>query len=277
MRPWLQDPDGDGTYTWSTDQIPVGSYEFKVAHGLKWGEDYGADGVKGGSNVALSVPSAGSVVTISYVLATHQISVKSSKPGAAPDLVKAKAFWVGSDLMAWPAAAVPAGANLALLNWRLHWSPTGGLAVDAESVTGGSVADLTYDPAGLPAAVVAAHPELKGYLALRLNSKTARQAGSILQGQVAVALYDDLGRLLDATGVQTPGVLDDIYGSAAKGTYGVTWKSQSLWSTSPSFTAPLRTPARSGEARDTCSRSSSLLPPRARSRPTWSPTPTRSR
>ncbi|HYO17250.1 MAG TPA: alpha-amylase family glycosyl hydrolase, partial [Dermatophilaceae bacterium] len=99
MRPWLQDPDGDGTYTWSTDQIPVGSYEFKVAHGLNWGEDYGADGVKGGSNVALSVPAAGSVVTISYVLATHQISVKNSKPGATPDLVKAKAFWVGSDLM----------------------------------------------------------------------------------------------------------------------------------------------------------------------------------
>jgi pullulanase-type alpha-1,6-glucosidase len=235
MRPWLQDPDGDGTYTWSTDQIPVGSYEFKVAHGLSWDAPSYGDGA---NNLALSVPSAGSVVTISYVLATHQISVKNSKAGATPDLVKAKAFWVGSDLVAWPAAAVPAGANLALLNWRLHWSPTGGLAVDAESVTGGSVADLTYDATGLPAAVVAAHPELKGYLALRLNNKTSRQAGSILQGQIAVALYDDLGRLLDATGVQTPGVLDDLYGSAAKGTYGVTWKSQSLWSRSPSFTSP---------------------------------------
>ncbi|MHB8184928.1 MAG: pullulanase-type alpha-1,6-glucosidase [Dermatophilaceae bacterium] len=231
MRPWLQDPDGDGTYTWSTDQIPAGSYEFKVAHALTWGENYGAGGARDGSNVALSVPSAGSVVTISYVLATHQISVKSSKPGATPDLLKSKAFWVGKDLVAWPATAVPAGANLALLHWRLHWSPTGGLAVDAESVTGGPVADLTYDSAGLPASVVAAHPELKGYLALRLNSKTAKQAGSILRGQVAVALYDDLGRLLDATGVQTPGVLDDLYGSAASRTYGVSWSDRS-----PSFT-----------------------------------------
>ena len=227
MRPWLQDPDGDGTYTWSTDQIPVGSYEFKVAHGLGWTESYG----DGTSNVALSVPSAGSVVTISYVLATHAISVKSSKAGATPDLVKAKAFWVSKDLVAWPATAVPADANLALLRWRLHWSPTGGLAVDAESVTGGSVADLTYDPAGLPAAVLAAHPELKGHLALRLDERTAKQAGSILQGQVAVALYDDLGRLLDATGVQAPGVLDDLYASAAARSYGVTWKDRS-----PSFT-----------------------------------------
>jgi len=134
MRPWLQDPDGDGTYTWSTDQIPVGSYEFKVAHALKWDESYGDSG---GNNVALSVPSAGSVVTISYVLATHQISVKNSKAGATPDLVKSKAFWVSKDIVAWPATAVPSGANLALLSWRLHWSPTGGLAVDAESVTGG--------------------------------------------------------------------------------------------------------------------------------------------
>ena len=227
MRPWLQDPDGDGTYTWSTDQIPAGNYDFKVAHKLGWAESYGDNG----NNVALAVPSAGTVVTISYVLATHQISTKLSKAGAAPDLKKAKAFWVAQDLVAWPAAAVPSGANLALLKWRLHSSPTGGLAVDAESVTGGSVADLAYDPAGLPADVVAAHPELKGYLALRLNEKTAKQAGSILQGQVAVALYDDLGRLLDATGVQTPGVLDDLYGSAAARTFGVTWKDGS-----PSFT-----------------------------------------
>ncbi len=238
MRPWLQDPDGDGTYTWSTDQIPVGSYEFKVAHALGWPGNYGADGVADGSNITLSVPSAGSVVTISYVLATHQITVRNSKAGATPDLLKSKALWVGQDLVAWPAAGVPAGANLALLDWRLHYSPTGGLGLDAESVTGGSVADLAYDPAGLPAVVLAAHPELKGYLALRLNSKTARQAGAILQGQVAVGLYDDLGRLLDATGVQTPGVLDDLYGSAASRTYGVTWKSRSPLFMVPTFSSP---------------------------------------
>ena len=56
MRPWLQDPDGDGTYTWSTDQIPAGSYEFKVAHGLSWDESYGDNGP---TNVSLSVPSDG--------------------------------------------------------------------------------------------------------------------------------------------------------------------------------------------------------------------------
>jgi len=224
MRPWMQDPDGDGTYTWSSDQIPAGSYEFKIAHGLKWDENYGDGGAAGGSNVSLSVPSDGVVVTLSYVLATHQISARVSKPGAAPDLKKAKAFWVEPGLLAWPANGVPAGANPALLDWRLHWSPDGGLAVDAEAVTGGSVADLAYDPAGLPADVTTSHPELKGYLALRLSDKVARKAGDILRGQVAVAMYDNNGALLDATGVQTAYVLDSLYaGRARTRSYGATF------------------------------------------------------
>ena len=44
MRPWLQDPDGDGIWTWSTTEIPAGSYEVKVTHGLSWDENYGAGG-----------------------------------------------------------------------------------------------------------------------------------------------------------------------------------------------------------------------------------------
>ena len=31
LRSWLQDIDGDGTYTFVTDDIPTGDYAFKVA------------------------------------------------------------------------------------------------------------------------------------------------------------------------------------------------------------------------------------------------------
>ncbi len=89
MRSWLQDPDGDGTYTFSTDQIPAGNYEFKVAVGLSWAESYPAN------NVAFSVPSDGVVTTITYKASTHEVTVKTSKAGASPDLTKAKAFVVG--------------------------------------------------------------------------------------------------------------------------------------------------------------------------------------
>src|SRR5262245_52405022 len=44
LRSWLQDPDGDGTATFSTTAIPAGQYEVKVTHGLSWAENYGAGG-----------------------------------------------------------------------------------------------------------------------------------------------------------------------------------------------------------------------------------------
>jgi glycosidase len=73
MRPWLQDPDGDGTYTWVTTQIPAGSYEFKVAHGLSMSENYGAGGTPNGANMAITVP-ASSRVTFSYVKTSHLLT-----------------------------------------------------------------------------------------------------------------------------------------------------------------------------------------------------------
>ena len=216
MRSWLQDPDGDGTYTFRTDRIPAGSYEVKAAHGLSWAENYGAGGTRDGANIPFTVPADGTIMTFSYVAATHLLTVTASKASSTADLSKAKAHWVTRDLVAWPADQVPDGPAAAL-GWRLHWSTTGGLGLDAEAVTGGQSARLSWDPKGLPADVVATYPALKGYLALRLDDRTARQAPSILTGQVAVGLYDDLGALVDASGVQVPGVLDDLYAAKAGG------------------------------------------------------------
>ena len=56
------------------------------------------------------------------------------------------------------------------------------------AVTGGSSAALTYDPEGIPEEVLADVPHLEGYLALRVDKRTAKDAASILQGQVAVAM-----------------------------------------------------------------------------------------
>ena len=161
MRSWLQDPDGDGTYTFRTDRIPAGAYEVKAAHGLAWDENYGAGGAPNGTNIAFQVPSDGTVVTFSYVLSTHVLTVTTARAGAAVDLTKAKAHWVTRDLVAWPADQVP-DVPASTLGWRLHWSKDGGLGLDAEAVTGGESARLTWDPTGLPADVVAKDPALKG-------------------------------------------------------------------------------------------------------------------
>ncbi|ROR54629.1 pullulanase-type alpha-1,6-glucosidase [Luteococcus japonicus] len=219
MQPWLVDADGDGVYTWSSAAIPAGNYEFKIAEGLSWDTSYGDGGTAGGNNMTMAVPADGTVMTISYDAATHKTTVTASKAGAAPDLKAAKAIWLDRDTIAWPASSLPKGADPASLDWRLHWSKAGNLRVDAETLVADDAqqADLTWNPAGISADVLAKHPELKGYLALDLDKATAKKVPQILTGQVAVAMYDDLGALLDATGVQIPKVLDDLYGKAASG------------------------------------------------------------
>ena len=42
LRSWLEDPDGDGIYTFETTALPAGSYETKVAINESWDENYGA-------------------------------------------------------------------------------------------------------------------------------------------------------------------------------------------------------------------------------------------
>ncbi len=64
LRSWLQDVDGDGTYTYSTDALPAGNYEFKVTRDEAWDVSYGAGG--GADNIAFTVARAGDMVTISY-------------------------------------------------------------------------------------------------------------------------------------------------------------------------------------------------------------------
>ncbi len=93
---------------------------------------------------------------------------------------------------------------------------------------------LTVDRAGLPADVRASWPHLAGSVALRPTVDSDRAVLSeMLTGQLVVAGYDQHGRFVDATGVQLPGVLDDLYSAAVRRELGVRWASGvpvlSLW------------------------------------------------
>jgi pullulanase-type alpha-1,6-glucosidase len=217
MAAWLKDVDGDNTYTFATTALPAGSYQVKVTHGLSWAENYGAGGARDGSNIDFDVPADGAQMQFSYDLASHVLTVSSRAAGASPDLSKQKAHWVRADLVAWKVT------RPATKSYRLHWSEYGGLEVDDETVTGGHSIPLEHDPAGLPDDVLADFPHLGGYQAFRLQKKDLERVPGILTGQVAVVAYDDLGRLLDATGVQVPGVLDDLYASAKDRALGIAW------------------------------------------------------
>ena len=75
LRSWLQDPDGDGLYTFSTAKLPAGSYEVKVAHDEAWDESYPA------SNVLFTVPANCAEIFFTYDPVIHQLDIGTG-PGA---------------------------------------------------------------------------------------------------------------------------------------------------------------------------------------------------
>lgn len=88
--------------TWAaTFDVPAGSYEYKVALNEAWGENYGADGAAGGSNLALQAP--GGQVTFTY---NHRTHVISSDVPDAPTAGTA-GHWLTRDTIAWGADLCP--------------------------------------------------------------------------------------------------------------------------------------------------------------------------
>lgn len=63
LRSWLQDVDGDGTYTLTINTLPAGSYKCKVAIAEGWTEHYGLGGELYGANIPFTVANTGDPVT----------------------------------------------------------------------------------------------------------------------------------------------------------------------------------------------------------------------
>jgi len=253
----LTDADGDGTYTFATTGIPTGSWEVKVTQGLGWDVNWGADGVPGGANIAFSATEDKQVL-FSFDSTTKVLTVTVQDP-PLPGTGEARAHWVTADTLAFPRDVLGA-LDPADLAFSLHASPTGGLALADGEVTGGEAVTLTHDPAGLPASVTGTFPALTGYVALRLPAGDAARAAGLLTGELRVLVAGEAP--VAFTGVQVPGVLDDLYAGAADADLGLTWDdgtpSFALWAptaqdvellvwTGPTSDEPARTAAQRGD------------------------------
>ncbi|HST46749.1 pullulanase-type alpha-1,6-glucosidase [Jatrophihabitans sp.] len=217
LASWLQDPDGDGTYTFTTTAIPPGNYEVKATVGLSWDVNYGAGGVPGGANIPFEVSAAGESITFSFDSASHLLTVLAGA-AASVDLTTPTAYWLSRHYIGWALGAAAADRS-----YRLYYSRTGGLGVDEAGVTGGNYLPLSYDPNGLPAALRAKFPAQAALGALGIPDSYLGLLPSILTGQVAVAAFDSAGTLVDGAGLQIPGVLDDLYAGAAHRRLGIGW------------------------------------------------------
>ena len=201
---WLQDPDGDGTFALITSTIPAGSYDARVQVNGPAAAVYGAGGAQDGPAVAFSVSKTGDEIFFGYDGGTHMLTI-STEGAPKGDLRKARAHWVAKDTISWNVIGSPK------YRYSLFYDPGGKLDLRAAGITGGTELPLAFSRSGPGDAVIKQFPHLGSFTALKLPPDALANLPAILKGQLAVAVRDENGKMLDAAGLQIPGVLDDLY------------------------------------------------------------------
>jgi pullulanase len=207
FRSWLQDIHGTSIYSFSTSAIPAGSYEAKVALDGSWDVNYGQGGVQNGANIAFTVPVSDMEVAFQWNSTSKDLRVVVG--GIRGDLTKAQAYWLAADTIAW---SVPINTTVTLFA-----DPDGALTLDGPGVVAGPSSKswtLTHDAGGLSPALRARFPHLASLPAFKLPPDAVAAAAQSLKGQLAVGAVR-AGQGVDATSLQIPGVLDDLYAAKA--------------------------------------------------------------
>ncbi|MEU5978792.1 pullulanase-type alpha-1,6-glucosidase [Streptomyces sp. NPDC047315] len=129
-------------------------------------------------------------------------------PPPAPAPTKAEAQWIDRTTVVWQIAATPATSQ------ELVYA-AGRSAPAAAGDLGDEGRRLRLKPTALTDAQKTKHPHLKNHPAFAVDARDARRAPEALRGQLVATQRDATGALLAATGVQTAGVLDDLYAAKA--------------------------------------------------------------
>ncbi|SCG45185.1 pullulanase-type alpha-1,6-glucosidase [Micromonospora coxensis] len=142
----------------------------------------------------------------------------SSGPARDLDVTKQKAQWIDRSTVAWQTGPTD-GKRYALVA-----APTGGLTIADGELSGTYTSlPLRAQRNGLTEAQRAAFPHLWAYRAFSLDRADLAKVPAALRGQLVVTERDAEGKLLGATGVQIPGVLDDVYRAATGAKLGATF------------------------------------------------------
>ncbi|QNE79463.1 pullulanase-type alpha-1,6-glucosidase [Streptomyces finlayi] len=149
----------------------------------------------------------------------HEVWMLGGKPGyllpqaggaPAPDLTEAAAQWIDDDTVVWKVKSTDATSQ------QLVYAEDGGI-----SVVDGALSDegrwLRLNTSALTDAQKAKYPHLKDYPAFTVDVRDRDRVRDSLRGQLIATQRAANGALLAATGVQTAGVLDDLYGERASG------------------------------------------------------------
>ncbi|MES9523098.1 pullulanase-type alpha-1,6-glucosidase [Streptomyces capoamus] len=132
---------------------------------------------------------------------------------AALDLSTAKAVWIDRDTVAWN--GVDGAASTQLLTSR-----DGSITVKDGALTSDDERWLRLTRTTLTDAQKARFPHLKDYTAWSVDPRDRDRVRAALTGQLVASQRAANGAVLAATGVQTAGVLDDLYPGATKAKLG---------------------------------------------------------
>ncbi len=119
-----------------------------------------------------------------------------------------RAHWLTANTIVWPIDHVEGN------HYFLH--------VGGENGRLPAVIPLTYGGHGLPAELAAKFPHLKETAVFKAEMPNLEEVRAALKTQLAVSAKDGSGEIIDVTGLQIPGVLDDVY--AYDGPLGIGWE-----------------------------------------------------
>jgi len=122
----------------------------------------------------------------------------------------ARAYWLDAQFLKWPGSNGPG-------RYRIYYSAQARLRAERGQRVRGADDSLEV---GVPDTLPASLFERFGFVAdgveLAVTRNDLAKVARFLTGQVLLVQEDDVGRVLDATYVQTPGVLDGLYAAAAR-------------------------------------------------------------
>ena len=197
LRSWLEDPEGDGNFAFTTKALKAGNYSVSPYVSQK------------------TISTTGSAVT--FVVANDYDEIYFGYDGVKKELIvsttgapkgslaKQKAIWIDQDTILWNIVGSPA------YSYSLFSSPNAALELTAEGVSGGMEIPLTYQKSGPGGDSFKQNPYLAGFSAFTVAENDLPKLPEILRGQIAVIVRDNQGKVVDATGVQIAGVLDALY------------------------------------------------------------------
>jgi pullulanase len=164
------------------------------------------------SSTALAgVPGAGDLRAACNAVDTATVLHAAAEPAR-----DARAYWLDRQLVQWPGAPVEG-------RFRLYRSATAALRAQPGHPVAGADGSIALTP--VKAKLGPAQAERARFIGsgprFAVSEPALVQLPALMRDQVLLVREDAQGRVLEATALQTPGALDDLYAAAESATLGV--------------------------------------------------------